>query len=132
MSNSNNFIHKLKHFATILTLVLLALVPFHAFLVVWLGSVLGYGSWLAVWKELSIIILAVITSVLALPSLLRMGWRSLLRRPAVVLVGLIILAGLSANILNANYGFSALVGLKTTALPLVLFIAVQAVASDIN
>lgn len=122
----------IQRFGGVLILALLALVPFHALFVVWGGSITSRGELLSIWKELLIICIIGLALAVSLPKALRMGWRQSLRQPALVLVGLIIIAGLFANLLNANYGLAFFVGLKTTALPLVLFLAVQPFAHVIS
>lgn len=125
----------LQQFGGQLVLVLLALVPFHALLVVWGGSMTGQGELLSVWKELIILVIAGLASFLILSKLVigkSKQWRLLVRQPAVALVGLILLAGLLASIVNASYGKAFLVGVKTTVVPLVLFLAVQPFAKSVS
>jgi hypothetical protein len=103
----------LQQFGGQLVLVLLALVPFHALLVVWGGSITGQGELLSVWKELIILVITGLAAFLIASKLVTSKskqWRLLVRQPAVVLVGLILLAGLLANIVNASYGKAFLVG----------------------
>jgi hypothetical protein len=49
---------KLEHFIQLGLIWLLALMPFHAFLSVWLGSLTGQGMIIQAWKEVLILILA--------------------------------------------------------------------------
>jgi len=122
----------LKRLGGVLILVLLALVPFHALFTVWGGTLIGRRELVAIWKEVLILLIVGLALVVSLPSVFRNGWREVLRQPAVVLVGLIILAGLLANMLNANYGMAFFVGVKTTVVPLLLFLAVQPFAHNIS
>ena len=122
----------LKRLGGVLTLVLLALVPFHALFTVWGGTLIGKRELVAIWKEVLILLIVGLALAVSLPSVFRNGWREVLRQPAVVLVGLIILAGLLANMLNANYGMAFFVGIKTTVVPLLLFLAVQPFAHTIS
>ncbi|MDQ5944057.1 MAG: hypothetical protein QG658_123 [Patescibacteria group bacterium] len=129
-----NHVHtaNLKRLGGMLIVLLLALVPFHALFVVWGGSVVGRSELLSIWKELLIIFIVGLALAVSLPQVFRKGWREVLRQPSIVLVGLILLAGLLANLLNASYGMAFFVGIKTTAVPLVLFLAVQPFAHEIS
>jgi hypothetical protein len=121
-----------KRVGGVLTLVLLALVPFHALFVVWGGSRLGQSELLSIWKELLILLIVGLALAVSLPQVMRKGWREVFRQPSIVLVGLIIMAGILANLLNANYGMAFFVGIKTTVVPLILFLAVQPFAREIS
>lgn len=121
-----------KQFGAVLVLILLALVPFHALFAIWGGELTGQREVIAIWKELLILVITGIALAVSLPAVLKQGWREVLRKPSVVLIGLILLAGLLANILHANYGTAFMVGIKTTAVPLILFLAVQPFASEIS
>jgi hypothetical protein len=71
-------------------LVLLALMPFHAFLSVWLGSLTGYQAVIQSWKEVLLLGLVALTTALAIRQPERL---QRLRQPAVMaLAGFAVLA----------------------------------------
>ncbi len=122
----------LKRIGGFVTVTLLTLVPFHALFVVWGGSLVGHGELLSIWKELLIVLIVGLAIMVSLPRVLNKGWRTVLNQPAVVLVGLIFLAGILGNLFNASYGKAFFVGVKTTIIPLVLFLAVQPFAHVVS
>lgn len=105
--------------------VLYALMPFHAFLVIWLASLVGHQALLSIWKEAIILALVLMTLMVVI---LRRRFRTYLRADTWLIVGMII-CGLVGSLTGAGLGMAFWVGVKTTALPLLLFLAVQLVAS---
>lgn len=103
---------------------LLAAVPFHAFAVTVLGHEFGHQLIIASWKE--VLQFGIIAGVLVL-AVFNHNWRWLQRgtnRAFLIAIGF----GLLASCLGQGFGVSWLAGVKTTVLPLVLFIAVQPLA----
>ncbi|HSX00860.1 MAG TPA: hypothetical protein VLF67_01345 [Candidatus Saccharimonas sp.] len=91
-------------------LVLLALMPFHAFLSVWLGSLTGHEAVIEAWKEVLLLVLAGAGAVLAATD---PATRQRLNQPLVWLVAAYGAAGLLASWLG-HPGWTALAfGLKT-------------------
>ena len=73
--------------------VLVAVMPFHAFLSVWLGSLLGHQSLIQAWKELLAVILVMATTVIVYrePDRLRRGGQALpLAALAFVMIALLV------------------------------------------
>ena len=101
--------------------LLLAAVPFHAFVVTVLAHEFGHQLIIASWKE--VLQFGIIAGVLVLAAF-NHNWHWLQRgtnRAFLIAIGF----GLLASCLGQGFGVSWLAGVKTTVLPLVLFIAVQ-------
>lgn len=114
---------RLERVAQLCTLALLIGMPFHAFAVIVLGSVLGYQSVFQSWKEVvSIILLA---SGLVLFATMSRSKQRTLFTPANILA--LVIIGLSL-VLTLVYGIGlvpAAFGIKVVLLPLVLYLGVQ-------
>lgn len=104
--------------------VLLAAVPFHAFVVTVLGAQFGHQLVFASWKE--VLQLGIIAGVLLL-ALLNRNWRWLKRGANRAFITAIVF-GILASWIGQGFGISWLAGVKTTILPLVLFMTVQPLA----
>jgi hypothetical protein len=124
--------NQLQNAVVVMILILIVTMPFHALLVVTTSSLIGQNSIIAAWKEVLILLIASISLLSVWAALKNKGWRRVWRRPDVVLITLIGVSGLAANIVNNNLSVSMLVGVKTTFLPLILFLAVQPVAKRIS
>ena len=99
---------------------LLVGMPFHAFVVVVLGHTFGAQLVFASWKEVIILLLTLFAGLACLQR--GFDW---LRRPANYMVGLIAATGIFGIVLSGRYDMAALAGIKTTLLPMILFVAVQ-------
>jgi len=105
---------------TILTLLFIG-VPFHAFIVIILGYRFGHQLEFAAWKE-TLILLLVFASVAQIwLTKDRTFWR---RRANWALFVTLIMAAF-ASLLAGRFDTVWLVGVKTTVMPLLLFLAVQ-------
>ena len=93
---------------------LLWLMPFHAFLSVWLGSLIGYQTVIQSWKELLILALA----ALSLPRLGKSFWGSRLNLLIAGYIGL----SLFITAVMRPAPLAILFGLKTNLVFLVLFL----------
>ncbi|HSH31383.1 MAG TPA: O-antigen ligase family protein [Candidatus Saccharimonadales bacterium] len=106
---------------------LVAVMPFHAFLVVWFGTLLGQQALWQAWKE--VLILAMLVTLLAVPrrypELLRIARRplNLVVLAYMILSLLVSLAG--GGVTTAAFWF----GVKTNLVFLGLFLLAQTVAS---
>ncbi len=105
-------------------MLLLILLPFHAFMVIVISHVTGHELALAAWKDAIVLILAAAGIGLALLDK-NFGW--LKHRTNYAILGAIA-SGMVASIINWHFDITWLVGIKTTLLPLVLFLTVQQVA----
>ncbi len=101
------------------------LMPFHAVLVIGLAGAVGHREYVALWKEMVIILLLLATGFVAFS---RHRLRSYLSPDSWLIIAMLV-CGLVANLLAARFGLDFWVGVKTTAFPLLLFLAVQVVAS---
>ncbi|TXG76157.1 O-antigen ligase domain-containing protein [Patescibacteria group bacterium] len=106
---------------------LLVGMPFHAFVVVVLGFAFGSQLLFASWKEVVILGL----TACALLKSLRDGW-GWLHKPANWLVLVIAIFGMVGALLADRFDIATLAGIKTTFLPLLLFVAVQPFAGEIR
>lgn len=102
-------------------ILLLVAMPFHAFVVTVLSSVFGHQLYIASWKE--VLQLGIIAGVLCI-ALTQRSWQWLGRGTNRAFLIACVL-GLIASVLGQEFGLSWLAGVKTTILPLVLFVAVQ-------
>ena len=102
-------------------LLLVALMPFHAFLATWLGSELGHRSLVQAWKE----ILIVLMSVAAVPAVLTESGRRILRRPVNLAALSYIILSLLTSLFNPTSPLAWLFGVKTNLVWVGLFIIVQ-------
>ncbi len=107
--------------------VVLVGMPFHALIVIVLGHAFGGQLLFASWKEVVIVLLSILAVLLSFVT--GFGW---IRRPANLMVAIIGVAGLIGVALSGRSDFSWLAGIKTTLLPLVLFVAVQPFADQLN
>lgn len=101
--------------------------PFHAFFVVVLGFAFGSQLVFASWKEVIIFGLA----ACALLKSFRDGW-GWLYKPANWLVLTIAIFGMIGVMVTQRFDIAVLAGVKTTFLPLLLFVAVQPFAGQIR
>ena len=106
---------------------LVAIMPFHAFLVVWLGHLAGHESIWQGWKEALTVILAVLAAVILVR---RPNARQLLLRPInLVVISFIVIAFLVTLLMHPSLSGAAY-GLKTDLEFLILFVIAQLVASE--
>lgn len=107
-------------------LVLVAVMPFHAFLSVWLGSIIGHQAQIQSWKEVLIIVLAGLT-----------GWylachaeaRTKLRTPVVAFIAAYLVVSLLVSAV-AEPGLTPFVyGLKTNFEGFLLFVIALSVGN---
>lgn len=106
-------------------IALVALMPFHAFGSVWLGSLFGHQAAWQSWKELLIVVMAVAAAVIV--------WREPARRQRlhnhlVYLAGGFTLVSLIVTAINQPHFTPALYGLKTDVEFLVVFVLALLVA----
>jgi|GEM_PF-361779 len=107
--------------------VLVAVMPFHAFLVVWLGHLAGHESLWQGWKEAVTAVLAILAAIILVR---RPSARQLLLRPInLVVIGFFALAILVTVVARPSLSGAAY-GLKTDLEFLVLFVIAQLVASE--
>lgn len=109
-------------------ITLLLLLPFHAFLVIVISRLTGHELVLAAWKELIVLVLAAAGLVLML---LDGNFAWLKRKTNYAVLGAIA-SGLIASLINWQFDISWLAGVKTTILPLILFLTVQQVAESFD
>lgn len=86
-------------------LVIIALMPFHAFFSVWLGSLTGHMAVIQSWKEVLLVLLGLATAILAIRQPTRLDR---LRQPWAI-------AGLSLIVLGILVTLAARPGLTTAA-----------------
>jgi hypothetical protein len=114
-----------------LILIILALLPFHAFLSVWFSSIIGHYTLLRLWKEVLLIFLSAGTVyILAKDKILRIAaMNSLLVRLTVIYIILTVVWGVAAYAFNKvtlkALGFGFIVNLRF----LIFFLIVWTVAS---
>lgn len=117
---------RLERFISFGLVGIVAVMPFYAFLVVWLGSLTGHET---AWQALK----EILTTVMALAGLYLVVTQTNLRRRLMTpLNGLVLAFGLLALVVTAitrPSAAAALYGLKTDVEFLVLFILAQLVAS---
>ncbi len=107
--------------------MLVAVMPFHAFLSVWMGSLVGHQALWQAWKEIVTLIVALATAVVL--------WREpaarvRLKRPEVILaIAFGALALLVTLLIHPNLKATVL-GIKTDLEFMVLFVAVSIMASQ--
>lgn len=121
---------RLERVARLCTLALLVGMPFHAFVVIVLGSVTGYQSFFQAWKEVLSIVL--LSSGLVLFASMSRSKQRVYVTPANILV--LVIIGLSL-VLTLAYGVElvpAVFGIKVVLLPLVLYLGVQLARVHIN
>lgn len=97
-------------------LLILALMPLHAFLSVWLGSLTGQQSIIQAWKDILIVLLMIPGGVLL--------WhkRSILRQPLMIAIIGFVSLSLIISLITQPQFIPFLFGLKTNLLFLLLFI----------
>jgi hypothetical protein len=114
-----------------LILIILALLPFHAFLSVWFSSIIGHYTLLRLWKEVLLIFLSAGAGyILAKDKILRIAaMNSLLIRLTVIYIILTVVWGVAAYAFNKvtlkALGFGFIVNLRF----LIFFLIVWTVAS---
>jgi putative inorganic carbon (hco3(-)) transporter len=106
-------------------IALVALMPFHAFGSVWLGSLFGHQAVWQSWKEVLIVVLAVWAAVIVWREPAR---RQRLRNHLVYLAGGFTLISLIVTAANHPHLTPALYGLKTDVEFLVVFVLAMVVA----
>lgn len=113
-------------FVRIGLLALVAIMPFHAFITIWAGSIFGYQLLFQAWKEALIggISLVLLWILYKKPEL-----RERLKNPLVYLVGLYIGISLIVTAVTNPPFLPMLVGFKTNIAMLIVFIAAYLVAS---
>jgi hypothetical protein len=111
-----------------IVLIILALLPFHAFLSVWLSSVVGHYTLLRLWKEILLVVLGVGTLFILLrdQKLLKSLSSSLLVRLITLYIAINIVWGLAAYGLNKvtlkSLGFGLTVNLRFLIFFLIVWI----------
>ena len=99
-------------------LALLALMPFHAFLSVWFGSLIGHQSLIQAWKEGLLVVVVGLGGYLLWQEPIR---RTRLRRPAVILAAAWVAVALVVTAANRPALGEVVFGLKTDFEALVAF-----------
>src|ERR1700683_4332418 len=110
MSYTTVMINKLERYIQTGLLVILALMPFHAFLSVWLGHIFGHESEIEAWKEL--VLLALTARALLLIRADRQRLERL-RRPWIVATGIFALLALAVTAITRPGLTAAAFGIKT-------------------
>jgi hypothetical protein len=91
-------------------LLLLALMPFHAFLSVWLGSLTGHQTIIQAWKEVLLAVLSLLALVLVIRQPARLA---ILKQPWVLAAGVFALIAGLVTIANPVSPLVVIYGLKT-------------------
>ncbi len=124
----------IRKVGAVLILVLFAILPFHAFIAVSLGRLTGQPEIVALWKELLTSAIIILGALIGVRHVRKNGitnrwWH----RPDFILILLILVCGLVASIAGGAWrDVPLLVGLKTSVLPLILFLAVQVFSRQIS
>jgi hypothetical protein len=111
-----------------IVLIILALLPFHAFLSVWLSSVVGHYTLLRLWKEILLVVLGAGTLFILLrdQKLLKSLSSSLLVRLIMLYIAINVVWGLAAYGLNKvtlkSLGFGLTVNLRFLIFFLIVWI----------
>ncbi len=100
-------------------LALVAVMPFHAFLTVWLGSLVGHRPVLQSWKEVLLLALGLVAAIVWWRT---PGQRQHWRQPVVVLTATFIVLGLVVTVFAQPSLTSAIVGFKTDFEFLIAFV----------
>ncbi len=108
--------------------VLIALMPFHAFFTTYLGSLSRMGPVWQAWKE---IVALVIAAVGAFYIFKHPGNRPKLDRVNYLVAAIIVLA-LAVSLIRFGSLTAFIFGIKTDLMPLVIFVVAQVVASRFN
>ncbi len=108
-SASNRWQPNLENIIQAGLLILVALMPFHAFLSTWLGTVLGHREIIQSWKEILLIILGGLTAALLVREPSRLAK---LRHPAVLALGGFVALGLIITLIARPTLTTAIFGLK--------------------
>lgn len=109
-------------------ILLLLVLPFHAFLIIVISKLTGHELVLAAWKEIVVLALAAAGVLLML---LDSNFAWLKHKTNYAVLGAIA-SGLIASVLNWHFDITWLAGVKTTILPLILFLTVQQVAESFD
>lgn len=124
----------IRKVGAVLILVLFAILPFHATIAISLGRLTGQPEIVALWKELLTSAIIVLAALIGVRHIQKNGMSNRWwHRPDFVLVMLIFACGLVATAVGGTWrDVTFLVGLKTSVLPLVLFLAVQVFSRQIS
>lgn len=127
-------ITNLRRIGAGIALVLITILPFHAMLSIALGSITGQQELVSIWKEVLVAVLVLLAVLIGLRHIRRHAWQSRWwHRPDLVLIALIVLCGIVASLAGGTWQeYAFLVGVKTSVVPLVLFMAVQPFARQIS
>jgi hypothetical protein len=107
-------------------LILAALMPFHAFMSVWMGHITGHQTYIQAWKEVLLIILSASALALVITS---PSARRRLRNPAVICAGAFALLALLVTLATQPSLTAIAFGLKTDLEFLVAFVLATVVAT---
>jgi putative inorganic carbon (HCO3(-)) transporter len=99
--------------------LLCAVMPFHAFLVIAAGNSFGHQALFQGWKELVIILLLLVAAGAMITQ--RLDWRPLWRRTPLIAAAFIVLSILVSLTTNQVRDSSFLYGVKTDLVPLVVY-----------
>src|ERR1035437_9347682 len=108
-------------------IALVAVMPFHAFLVVWLGHLAGHQTLWQGWKEALTAILTILATIILIR---RRNARQLMLRPLNLIVIAFFAVAVIVTLLARPSLSGAAYGLKTDLEFLVLFGIAQIVASE--
>lgn len=106
-------------------LLLVALMPFHAFLSIWAGDVFGAQMVFQAWKEL---VIGIITLLILIVVAKDSGVRAKLKQPLIYLIGAYMGLSFLITLIASPPILPALVGFKTNIAMLLVFIAAYLVS----
>ena len=123
--------YKTAKILSLMIAIILALLPFHAFLAVWLSSMVGHYTLLRLWKEFLLMVVLAGATFLVLrdKNLVRLLASSWLIRLMAIYCLLILACGLTAYLSGSVSAKAMWYGLLVDVRYLIFFIAVLVVAS---
>lgn len=109
-------------------ILLIIVMPFHAFLATYLGSITRIGHNIQAWKEIIIVVMTIIATIYLFN---RKEARPKLDRINYLVVAIVILA-LTISIIKYGSLTAFLFGIKTDLVPLLVFVIAQIVATKFD
>lgn len=128
--SSSRLVAKIPNLVALITAVIIILLPFHAFLTVWLGSVVGHYTILRLWKEFLLAVIAIkVVYLLAVDTKLRKKFlESRLNQAILAYMAVTVVWGAAALILHKVTAKALVYGLIVNLRFLVFFLVVWVVA----
>jgi hypothetical protein len=130
----NPFVSKVANYLSWIVATMLVLLPFHAFLTIWLSTLLGHYTALRLWKEFLLVILVLGSSFILIKdaSLRKKVTSSLLARLIILYIFLTVSCGIVAYILDEvtlkALGYGLIIDLRF----LIFFLAVWIIATPLQ